>query len=49
LPIISSDRKFSKYRKYGLDFIPNYWIILQVTIGKPSIQNGLPIFLCLNF
>jgi PIN domain nuclease of toxin-antitoxin system len=24
LPIISSDRKFSKYRKYGLDFIPNY-------------------------
>jgi len=24
IPLVSSDRKFSKYRKYGLDFIPNY-------------------------
>ena len=24
IPLISSDRKFPKYRKMGLDFIPNY-------------------------
>ena len=24
LPIISNDKQFSKYRKIGLDFIPNY-------------------------
>jgi len=25
IPLISSDQKFSKYRKQGLDFIPNFW------------------------
>ena len=24
IPLISSDQKFPKYRKYGLNFIPNY-------------------------
>ena len=24
IPLISSDKQFPKYRKYGLDFIPNY-------------------------
>ena len=24
IPLISSDKKFSKYRKMGMDFIPNY-------------------------